>query len=252
MKYSEQDMAALISEVETKFAEHLAKAESEQEQTIQKSEKVEKKQKAQAEPKEEVSEMAKSEEETFEYSEEDVAEMNKMYSSMTKSEKEAHYQSVKKALFGAEKEVPKEQPMKKSEEKVVEDKSEGKAEAKSDLLKSEIEAKEAEIAELKKSNEEIEGKFKQLVSALTKSVEKSSAPKQKAVTKIEYIAKSEEDLNKTEEKAKDLSSLSADEISARLNEKIRSGSLKKSERDVINQYYLEEGKKNIDSIKHLL
>lgn len=260
MKYSEKDMAALISEVETKFAKHLAKAEAEQEYAESEElseETVATNKHAQAKAADKVE---KSEsEEVLDYSDEDVAEMNKMYSSMSKSEKEAHYQSVKQAIFGegqgSEKE-PKASVKAETQGKKELSKSElptEQAEAET-LLKAEVEAKDAEIAELKKSQEELQDKFQTLISTLTKSVKRSAAPKQKAVTQIQYVTKSEEgsqDLKKKEEV--DVEKLSAPEVSSRLTEKIRSGKLEKSDKETINQYYaLPVGERNIDSIKHLL
>jgi len=81
--YDEKELLALISEVETQFAEHLAKSETVIE-PISKKEQIE----AQAE-------VEKSE---HDYDEEDHKEMDKMYKSMNKSEAEIHYKSVKKAI----------------------------------------------------------------------------------------------------------------------------------------------------------
>ena len=80
--YDEKELLALISEVETQFAEHLAKSEVVIE-PISKKEQIQ----AQAEVVE------KSE---HGYDEEDHKEMDKMYKSMTKAEADIHYKSVKK------------------------------------------------------------------------------------------------------------------------------------------------------------
>jgi len=237
MKYSEKDMAALISEVEAQFSEHLAKAETDK-TDLKKSE-------AKSEPAVE-SKIAKSEEpkveseeaETtqFDYNDEDFAEMDTLYGSMTKAEAEAHYKSVKKAVFGSEPVA-----VEKTEEPVKIAKSEAKTGEGEELRKSN--------EGLKAENEKLQKNFQSLVDQLTKFVRKDDAPKQKAITKIEYIAKTEEE-EKIDNK-EDVSKLSADEISTRLTDKIRSGSLKKSDKENINEYYLD-GKKNIETIRHLL
>lgn len=252
MKYSEQDMAALISEVEAQFAEHLAKAEAKvEEETLAKSEEevVETAETSDVVAAEASEEMQKSEEEVevnFDYDEEDIAEMDKLYASMTKAEAEAHLASIHKAL-GIE--TSTEEIEVKSEDKAVMAKSEDKAEAKSEentedeLLKSELES-------VKKENEELKKSFEKLTAALTSYVKKgTSAPKQKAITKIEYIAKSEEEVIE-DKKEEDFSKLSKNEISGRLAQKIREGKLEKSDREKINQYYLDNAK--LETIKHLL
>lgn len=246
MKYSQEKLAALISEVETAFAAHLAKTESEEVVDLKKSENESEEVEAQAQPEtsEETIEKAEEEkeEQDFDYDEEDIQEMNKMYASMTKAEAAAHYESLKKALYGDEEVVEEkaEEVIEKSEEPTekVEDSKEETA-----LLKSELEAKDKEIAELKKS-------FEGLTAALTKFVKGSKAPKQKAITQIEYIQKSEEE-SKVEENKEDVTKLPSSEVSKRLNEKIRSGKLEKAEREKINEYYLT-GSQNIESIRHLL
>lgn len=219
MKYSEEEMAALLNEIETEFGEFLGKSEAVAETT------------AEAATEEEGSEESTEQVEGFNYSAEDYAEMDELYSSMSKSEAEAHLQSLKKTLGEVEEAVEA-----------------------TDLVKSEVESKkDEEIAELKKTNEELRKSIDSLTDGLTKFVKRgASAPKQKAVTQIQYIAKSEEDVvetKKTEEKV-DITKLSKNDIAKRLTAKIRSGNLEKSERDKINDYY--DGEADIDSIKHLL
>lgn len=257
MKYSEKDMANLIGAVETQFAEHLVKAETEKDQKLEKGEKAAQETeeaKAKAPESVEKSKIEKAEEEAVEasdkaqldYNDEDITEMNKMYTSMSKSEAEAHYKSVKKALFG---EVSKDQSEQPSEIK----KAETEVEASSDEKTEEKEGNElfkSEIAGLKEENEGLKKNLEKLVGSLTKSVKKSTAPKQKAITRIEFIAKSEEE-TPIEKKEEDVLKLDKSEISARLSEKIREGSLKKSEKEAINIYYLD-GQYDIASIKHLL
>lgn len=237
IKYSEKDMAALISEVEAQFTNHLAKAEKTPVADLKKSEtdvqaKVEEKQVVKAAPQEQ----------SFGYDEEDIKEMNEMYSSMTKAEAEAHFESLKKTLKIEDKpETKAEEVITKSE--VKEEKPEQKDEE-SKLLKSEIET-------LKSDKEKLEKSLKDLTAALSKFVKESAAPKQKAITKIEYVAKSEEEVTKKEEKTEDVSKLDKAEISKRLSAKIRSGKLEKAEREKINNYY-QSGSQNIESIRHLL
>ena len=245
MKYSENEMAALISEVEAQFSEHLAKAEIDK-TDIKKSETASKAVKVKAEATTKETSIEKSEEtkveakETeateFNYNDEDFAEMDKLYGSMTKAEAEAHYKSVKKAVFGS---IP--ENVEKTEEPVQIAKSETKADG-SDLRKSN--------EELKAENDKLQKNFKGLVEQLAKFVKKESAPKQKAITRIEYIAKTEEK-ETIENKEDNVAKLSADDIKTKLSDKIRSGSLKKSDRETINSYYLEGGK-NIETIRHLL
>ena len=240
IKYSEKDMAALISEVESQFTQHLAKAEKTQVVDLKKSEtavqpKVEEKQIVEVAPTEQ----------GFNYDEEDIKEMNEMYSSMTKSEAEAHLESLKKVLSKEDEEKPvvkvEETAVVKSEVK-VEEKPEQKDETK--LLKSEVET-------LKSDKEKLEKSLKDLTAALAKFVKNSSAPKQKAITRIEYVAKSEEEAAKKDEKTEDVSKLDKTEISKRLSAKIRGGKLEKVEREKINEFY-QSGSKNIESIRHLL
>jgi len=213
MKYSEKEMAALINEVETQFADHLKKAEDETKTVELKKNEVE------TEVETEV-ELNKSEE--FNYDTEDYVEMDEMYNSMSKAEKEAHYESIKKTLNVTE--------MAKSENVEV-----------NDLMKS-------ENTGLKTENEDLKKSLSKLTVAMADFI-KGKAPKRKAVTNLEYVAKSE---TKTEEKTEnkvDLRKLSKNEISAKLTAKIRNG-LEKAERNKINQYY--DGEININEIKHLL
>lgn len=218
MKYNEQDMAQLISEVETEFKEYLTKAE----------------QSVEDENTEEVS-LEKSENE-FDYDESDIEEMNEMYASMTKSEKEAHYASIKAILFGKSEES---EELNKSEEPVKESKDEEK-----ELLKSELETSKKETEELKKNIET-------LTSIVSKIVKK--APSRKAVTQIgniQVMKKSEEPVKEGKEEV-DYSSMKKSEINKILTGKIRNGEIQKAEdKEKINQFCY--GQIKIDEIKHLL
>jgi hypothetical protein len=254
MKYSEKELAALISEVEKEFTDHLKKAEAETEQPVAKAEQAdaEASQEVKAAAAEEQAVVEKSENtetpaDEFDYSDEDVQEMDGLYSSMSKSEKEAHYKSVKKALFGENEGAETVEKTEENTDEVV-----AKTEEKeNDLVKSEDLKKAEEANEaLKKENEDLKKSFSNQIKKLNGFVSKP-APKQKAITKIEYVAKSEdgvEDSKKEDEV--DVEKLTKSEISTRLNDKIRSGELKKTERELINAYYLEG--KSIETIKHLL
>jgi len=164
--------------------------------------------------------------------------MNEMYSSMTKAEAKAHFDSLKKAL--SIEETQETAPIAKSEQGISKVESE-----ENQLLKSEIET-------LKADKEKLEKSFQDLTAKLVEFVKGSKAPKQKAVTKLEFVAKSEEETVKSNEKpAEDLAKLDKAEISKRLTAQIRSGKLEKSEREKINDFY-QNGSKNIESIRHLL
>lgn len=242
IKYSEKDMAALISEVEAQFTNHLAKAEKEQ-TDLKKSE-------AAPQPKAEENQVVEAQaqiEQGFDYDEEDIKEMNEMYSSMTKAEAEAHYEAIRKALSKDAEETPEvkaEEVIAKSEVK-ADEKSEAGKEDETKLLKSEIES-------LKSEKEKLEKSFQELTAKLVEFVKGSKAPKQKAITKLEYVAKSEDEGKEpTKESQEDVSKLDKAEVSRRLTAKIRSGKLEKAEREKINDFY-HTGSKNIESIRHLL
>ena len=258
MKYTDKDLAALISEIDETFSEHLAKAEQTKQETLAKSEEADAASKeaedSKVEAQAEETQVQKSEDKTsdeFNYDEEDYKEMDEMYSSMSKSEAVAHLNSLKKALGDnvADAEVVEKTEKKEEKEEEVIAKSEDKVEDKEDndetaLLKSEVEATKKENEELKKSLEKLTG-------ALTKWVKGAKAPKQKAITQIQYIKKSEDEAVEKTEDGVDVEKLSKKDISARLSAKIRSGKLEKAEREKITEYY-DNGQTNLDSIKHLL
>jgi hypothetical protein len=191
--YTEEDMLKVIQEVETAFSEALTKAE--------------------AEVKEE-----ETQEDTTENFEQEVTEL---YSSMEKSEAEAHFKALSKVLNVSE--------MTKSEES-----------EESKLIKSELETVKAQNEELKKSLEKA-------IEVITKTVKAPAAPQRKAITsEVDFIKKSEQE-NAPE---KDVTKLSKSEIKSTLSEKVRSGKLEKKDKEAIVNFY--EGKTNIESIKHLL
>ena len=144
IKYSEKDMAALISEVEAQFTNHLAKAEKTSVADLKKSESVEQ---SKAEEKQVVE--TAPQEQDFDYDEEDIKEMNEMYSSMTKAEAKAHFESLKKVVSEEEKpEVKVEEKVIVKSEVKVEEKPEQKDETR--LLKSEIETLKSDKEKLEK------------------------------------------------------------------------------------------------------
>jgi len=230
MKYSEQEMAKLISEVETEFKDYLTKSEptAEIETKAVEADKV---------VTEEV--IAKSE---FDYDADDISEMNKMYASMSKAEADAHYKSIKSIVFAGE----ESKEMKKSEESAVEVNEE------KELLKSEIETIKASFESSKEENEELKKNLETLTSIISKVVK--SAPKRKAVTQIgdiQYVKKSEDTNEEVEDNKVDYSKMEKKEINKVLSTKIRSGEIKKSEdRENINKFC--HGELKFDDIKYLL
>lgn len=248
MKYSEADMADLISQVENEFAEHLAKAEAK----VEEIEVTESKNEKDVEELNKSEEVVKSESDECDYDDEDVADMDSMYASMTKAEAEMHFESLNKALFGENTE-DKSKELNKSEdleEEEVDLQSDDNGQV--DLLKSEVDGLREENESLKSQMQKSEESFKKLTDIVAKFIKGSKAPKQRAITKIEYVARSKDEdvLNKNESDSTDVSKLSKSEISRRLSEKIRGGKLEKSEREKIDQYYLED--QDINLIKHLL
>lgn len=240
MKYSDKEMAALIAEVETNFAQHLAKAEKpavavEVKPDLQKSEDTE----------------------GFDYDDEDKAEMHKMYKSMNKKEKEAHYGSLKKALFGEEENEGdnkvKEEPKKEHEAKESKEKEESEEDKKAkkekeDKEKEDKKVEKSEVDTLKLENAELKKNLEKLVSTMNASMKKGP-PAQKAITQIQYITKSEE---VAKEIAKpDVTKLDKSEITKLLTVKTRDAKLSKSDREAINDYCLA-AKPSLDTIKHLL
>jgi hypothetical protein len=213
-KYTDKDLANILAEVEVEFQKHI-KPEA-------KEEKLAKNESAQAATASTETVKAES------YDAEDLAEVEKMYSEMEKSEAEIHYKAVKKAMFGEA-----------GEEKI------NKSEASVDMIaKSEFDAVKAENEELKKS-------FSRVTEVLTKMFsKKESAPKQKAVTSIEVMKKSEEEKAPVVE-GKDVSKLSTQQINSTLSSKIRNGELKKSDKEAVQKYF-DTNSKNIELVKHLL
>lgn len=281
MQYTEKDVAKIIAQVEEAFTAQLAKAEdttlakSEDGEKDHKEEKEEKPEHKEEAPKHEAKdEKSKEHEEGKEekhdhegekhedheghdYDEEDMEHMEKMYRSMSKGELDAHHGCIQKCMGKSEAKPaemskneaeghknggemstcePKDTPGAKSTASDAHgDKMEKSENNEFDLLKSELEAEKAEKADLKKN-------FEAVQEFLTKLVKKT-VPQGKAITSLDVIAKSE---TSTEEK-----SLNKGEIHEILKSKSADPSLKKSDRDAINSFYLT-GQVNVNSISHLL
>jgi len=207
--YTKEQVDAMLSQVEQEFEKTLG--------SITKNENIE-------ENTEEVvveEAMAKSEDSEYET-------IDELYGSMDKAEKEAHYNSIKKSLFG-EVEESEEEVIAKSEETETEEDS---------LVKSENE-------ELKKSNEELKKSYEELNALVSKMFTAKKVPAQKAITNVNYIAKSEE--TNTEEV--DLTKMSKNEITTMIKS-IDQESLTKSDRNAINDFYLKNA--SVETIKHLI
>ena len=242
VKYSEKDMAALIGEVETQFADHLKKAEKETEPTLAKSEEIsEEVKEVSNESSQEVPVIEKSEKIDLNYDNEDFAEMDKLYIGMNKAEAKAHYQSVKKALYGEE--IEKSEEAENKAVKIEKSEIEIKVETEKNedfIAKSEFEAVKEENGKLKKSIEDL--------TNAVKGFNKGRAPKQKAITQIKYLKKSEVEEVPVEEKI-DVSNLTKSEIAKKLSTAVRKGA-DVNDREKIKQYYMDNT--SIDTIKHLL
>lgn len=255
--WTEKDALELIAKVESEFMAHLAtleqpmaKSEDESKEDESKEETAEEKEAAAKKKKEDKSEKDESSEEESgemaamdkaetavgEFSEE--KEIEDLYASMTKAEKDAHYGALKKVMAVEE--------MKKSETSTV--KTEDNKEIA--LIKAEFDAVKASNEELKKVNEELKKASEEnqknlnaVVEALkSRFVKKQTVPKQKAITELSALTKSE--------KSSETSELSRTEVKKILTEKAKEPTLKKSDRELINAYCYE--KVGVDKIKHLL
>lgn len=170
------------------------------------------------------------------YDQADHEHMHTMYLSMSRGELKAHHDAVRKALDGKGLEKCGDMSMAKSEENVVvEIKPEVQSSQELELLKSEVTAEKAKTEALQKSLDAVS-------SFLSKLVEKKAAPAGKAITSLEAITKSEE--------IKENKVLTKSEVDAILNKKTAEPTLAKSDRQLINAYYLDGA--SINSISHLL
>ena len=177
----------------------------------------------------EVEEIEKSEEPAEYYEEaeaEDYETIDDLYASMSKNEIEAHYESVKRVMFGE----AEEESMAKSESE--EEESE------------EIQMVKSENSDLKEENEELKKSLENIENLINKMFNTKKAPSQKAITATNYIAKSEEEDNQV-----DFSKMTKGEITSKLKS-IDYSSLEKSDREAINEYCLNNG--SVEKIKHLI
>jgi hypothetical protein len=213
---------------------------------------------------------AAPEAEAHDYDAEDLQHLQQMYMSMSKAELMAHHDACRAALdskgmekCGAQAPAPA-APMGKAEiashneanggqisketvphsvpgakspaskvEGVQMEKSENTAEL--ELAKAETAAANAKVENLQKS-------LDLATQILTKMVEKKAAPQGKAITSLDVVAKSE-GFSESKE-------LTKGEVDAKLLAKSQDPKLEKSDRDLINAYYLNSG--SINSISHLL
>jgi hypothetical protein len=323
--YTEQQLEKLISEVETEFTSHLAKAEEnfklaksedgEKKPEPKKEEKKpeEKKPEGEKAPAPEAKAPAEGEHKPeaaapaaqaapapqadaaappaqaagCDYDSEDLAHMEKMYMSMSEPELKAHHDCIAKLAKcggGANMKMSEAEPkaalqnspdnnvqpaIQKSEDALKRENG-GKIEAaplkatpgaksaasdahgdkinvglhksEGNMEKTELELVKSELEAQKAKGEGLQKNLDAVTAFLTKLVEKKVAPQGKAITSMEVIAKSE---NTVEEKV-----LTKGEIDAALGKKSMDPKLEKSERDLINAYYLSGA--SINSISHLL
>ena len=238
--WTEKEAFELIEKVEAEFMAHLTagnqpleKSEAKTEEVkaegsapMEKTEVKETEVKA-IEVKSTEGEAELSKNEACEYNDEDVEEMNKLYKSMADSERKAHYSALKKAMVSDE--------MEKSEKQETATPEVIKENDEVTLLKAELDAVKAANSELKKN-------FEGVIEALkARFVKKPAAPKQKAITELGVLAKTE---------GKEDAELSREQVIKKLGEKAKDPSLKKSDRDLINAYCYN--KVNVTAIKHLI
>jgi hypothetical protein len=222
--YSDKDLAELIGLVETQFADHLKKAETDLTKTetviVPEVTPVPTVVVAPAAVVVPV-EVKKNE---FTYTEEDFKEMDTLYKSMNKDEAEAHYKSLKKAIFGDVQETE----IKKSEAL--------------DLAKSENDLLKSEVAKITKEKEDLQKNFDKATEVLGKIVK--TVPQRKAITEIQFV-------NKTDTDKKDATKLNKRDVADKLSTQISSGKLEKKDLDAISDYY-NKPNGSIELIKHLL
>ena len=253
--YTEEQMNKILAQVEVEFDSLLNKAEETANETIEetevelnteKTEEVEAVEAAAddveevvvAEKSEDSETKIEKEEDSHDYSDDDVKEVEELYSSMNKSEAEIHYKAVKKAMGGAISEEAEEAVEEKAIKKIA--KSEKvEVEETEDMKKA-----EEKIKELAEENEKLQKSIGDLTSALSKIFKAKPAPQRKVVTGLNY-----QTIAKTEGGEEDVT-LSKAEIDSKLDKAAASYSTQKEDRELINNYYLKNG--SLDSIKHLL
>lgn len=253
--YSKEQFQALVTELESELSTMLKSAQAESAQPLVKSEEApkeenkeeEKKEEAKEEPQESKAEESSSDEkkdeapkaeenkeesddESHGYDNEDMEEMSKMYTSMSKGELKAHKESIEKCWMGKCGETTQ---MVKSEETTKIEPTTVVVEE-STLLKSELDT-------IKKENQDLKKNIDGLVSAINSYVTKK-APARKAITDIEFVKKSEE--------ANEVKPLTKSEIKEILAKKAQDPSLPSKDREAINQFYLTNA--SVEKISHLL
>jgi len=112
------------------------------------------------------------------------------------------------------------------------------------LLKAELTVANDKLTAANEKLATLQKNFDAVQSFLTKFVEKTAAPQAKAITNLDAVTK-ETGASAGEEK-----SLSKGEIDTILNKKSQDPTLKKSDRDAINDFYLNGY--DVKGISHLL
>ena len=207
-------------------------------------------------------------EESVEADSEDFETIDDLYASMTKSEIEAHYSSLKKVMMAKseekeeeeskeheEKEKKKDKEHEEKEEmekcgemsakKSEEEEEDEEEEEKKDHKKSDAPKMDKSEKSLIEENEALKKNLESLNDLVSKLFATKSAPAQKAITATSFIAKSEE----LETEAVNVAEMSKSEVTAKLKA-LDFQSLSKSDRDAINNFYLKN--ESVEKIKHLI
>jgi len=124
------------------------------------------------------------------------------------------------ASEGSGGQMSKGKPMKKSEEQLK------------------LETLETELSAMKAERDALDKELVKLVDVLERPIRKSI----KSVAELDYVAK--------EEKASPAASMSKQEVTQKLREKVRQGNLKKSDREAIEGFYC--GSVDVSKVEHLL
>jgi hypothetical protein len=188
-------------------------------------------------------------EEPAEIGSEEFETIDDLYASMSKNEIEAHYSSLKKVMMTKSEEEKEEE---KEEKEKKDSKKEDKKDDKKEDQEVEIEIEKCGDMSVKKSeqslaqeNKELKKNLETLNDLVSKLFSSKKAPTQKAITATSFIAKSEEN----EIEVFDISEMSKGEVTAKLKA-LDFQSLSKSDRDAINNFYLQNG--SVEKIKHLI
>merc|ERR1712146_170007 len=174
------------------------------------------------------------------YDEEDIQEMESLYSVVDKAEAELHYKVFKKVMgenvevIEKFEEIIEVEEMIKFEEIEVEIEEMKKVE---EVQLEEMKKAEEKIKEVEIENEFFKKSVGELIVVLNNFLSQKTAIKRKAVIGFDYIAKSEE-VVKFEENSVDVSKMSKGEIIEKLNQIIMNLMIKFEDRELINNYYL--------------